>query len=243
MKLLAIIIMLAALYLLYRIACPKQPDTAKGGGDIPRKEEKPARSVIGKSRFVLPARSQPLQTTATEMDIEKSEEKPAIFAAETEEKRSAEIPAEELDEAFGKDGNPGIMSIPLDYPDIEIDDDEDGDINFEAEEAEEAEEPGKVAGHEAIYADGYDFDDLQTVAQAVREQPETVSEQTGKTLVALEHTELLALLAGDDNSKVNWIKMVIDRHVQSTTPETETEVSTNTDYGDFEIADFLSYNN
>jgi hypothetical protein len=41
MKLLAIIIMLAALYLLYRIACPKQPDTAKGGGDIPRKEENP----------------------------------------------------------------------------------------------------------------------------------------------------------------------------------------------------------
>jgi hypothetical protein len=236
MKLPAIIIMLAALCLLYRIACPKQPDTAKGGGDIPRKEEKPARSVTGKSRFVLPDRSQPLQTPATEMDIEKSEEKPAIFAAETEEKRSTEIPAEELDEAFGKDGNPEIMSIPLDCPDIEIDDDEDGEIDFEEEEAEE---PGKVAGHEAMYADGYDFDDLQTVAQAVREQPETVSEQTGKTLVALEHTELLALLSEGDDGKVNRMRAIIDRQIQNTMSQTEVETSTNTDYGDFEAADYF----
>jgi hypothetical protein len=228
--------MLAALYLLYRIACPKQPGTAKGGGNIPRKEENSACSVMGKSRFVLPDRSKPLQTTATEIDIEKDEEKPVIFAAETEEKRSAEIPAEELDEAFGKDGNPEIMSIPLDCPDIEIDDGEDGDIDFEEEEAEE---PGKVAGHGAMYADGYDFDDLQTVAQAVREQPETVSEQTGKTLVALEHTELLALLSEGDDGKVNWMRAIIDRQIQNTMSQTEAETSTNTDYGDFEAADYF----
>jgi len=224
MKNLVLIIMLVALYLLYRIAYPKQANAAKGGG-VPEKEEKPARSVMGKSRFVLPDRSKPLQTPATQMDIEKNEEKSYIFAAETEKQPSAEIPAEQLDEAFDE-GNPRIMSIPLA-------DDEDSDTNFEAEELGGAEE------QVAMYADGCDFDDLQTVAQAVREQSETVSEQTGKTLVALEHTELLALLAGGEDGKVNWIKMVIDRHIQNTMPEKETEVSDNKDYGNFEIADFL----
>ena len=237
-KLLAIIIMLAALYLLYRIAYPKQTGTAKGGGDIPRKEEKPARSVMGKSRFVLPDRSKPLQTPATQTDIGKSEEKSSIFAAGTENRKPVAIPANELDEAFGKDGNPEI--IP-DYSDIEIDDDDNGDIDFEAEE--EAEEMNRALGREAAYADGYDFDDLNTVAKVVQEQPETVDKQTGETLVALEHTELLALLAEGDEGKAGWVRAVIERQVQLKIPETEIktemEVST-TDYGDFEAADYFS---
>lgn len=239
-KLLAIIIMLAALYLLYRIAYPKQTGTAKGGGDIPRKEEKPAHSVMGKSRFVLPDRSKPLQTPATQRDIEKSEEKSSIFAAGTENRKPVAIPAGELDEAFGKDGNPGMTP---DYSDIEIDDDEDGngDIDFEAEE--EAEEMNRALGREAAYADGYDFDDLNTVAKVVQEQPGTVDKQTGETLVALEHTELLALLAEGDEGKAGWVRAVIERQVQLKMPEmeikTEMEVST-TDYGDFEAADYFS---
>jgi hypothetical protein len=235
MKLLAIIIMLAALYLLYRIAFPKQSGTAKGGNDdVPQKEEKPARSVMGKSRFVLPDRSKPLQTPATQPDIEKSEEKSYIFAAGTENRKPVAIPAGELDEAFGKDGDSEI--IP-DYSDIEIDDDDDnGDIDFEEEE--EAEE---MEGAE--YADGIDFDNLQTVAQAVKEQPETVDEQTGETIVALEHTELLALLAQGDEDRANWTKAIIERQVRLKMSEmetkTETAVST-TDYGDFEAADYFS---
>jgi hypothetical protein len=232
MKLFAIMIMLVALYLLYRIAFPKQADTTKACGNIPEKEEKTAHSVMGKSRFVLPDRSKPLQTPTTEISIEKNEEKSHIFAAKTEDRQSAEIPADELDEAFG-DGNPEIMSIPLDMSNNKVEND--SDIDFESEE-----ELDEVVEQEAMYADGYDFDDLQTVAQAVREQPQTVDEQTGKTLVALEHTELLTLLSGGEDGKVNWIKTIIDRHIQNTMLETETGVSTNTDYGDFEIADFLS---
>jgi hypothetical protein len=165
------------------------------------------------------------------METEKVIEKPDIFAAGIAEQRLAEIPAGELDEVFGNDVNPEIMSIPLENP---VDE---NDVNFDEEEAEEVK---RALGHEAIYAEGVDFGDLQTVAKAVGEQPETIDEQTVKTLVALEHTELLALLAGGEDGKMNWIKTVIDRHTQSTTPETETEVSTNTDYGDFEVADYLS---
>jgi hypothetical protein len=236
MKFLAIAIMLAALYLLYRIACPKQTGTAKGGRDIPQKEEKPARSVMGKSRFVLPDRSKPLQTPANQTNIEKSEEKSSIFAAGTENRKPVAIPANELDGVFGKDGNPEI--IP-DYSDIEIDDDDDnGDIDFEAEE--EAEEMNRALGRETAYADGYDFDDLNTVAKVVQEQPETVDKQTGETLVALEHTELLALLAEGDEGKANWMRTVIDRHIQNTMPETESNISETADYGDFEAADYFS---
>jgi hypothetical protein len=231
MKLLSIIIMLAALYLLYRIAYPKQSCMAKEGDGVPEKEEKAVFSVMGKSHFVLPDRSKPMQTPATQTDIEKDEEKSYIFVAETGDRSPAAIPANELDEVFGESGNPAIISIPLDTPDSEVE----NDIDLEAEEAEEL---GRIMGGEAVYADGHDFDDLQTVAQAIRERPETVSEQTGKTLVALEHTELPALLAGDEESKMSWIKSIIDRHVQSTTPETE--IFANTDYGDFEIVDFLS---
>ena len=231
MKLLAIVMMLFALYLLYRIAFPKQAGTTKDD-NVPEKEEKHANSVMGKSRFVLPDRSKPLQTTATQTDIEKYEEKSYSFAAESEEQQSVEIPADELDEAFG-DGNPEIMSIPLDTLSNEVEND--GNIDIEAEEEFE-----EAVGQEAMYADGYDFEDLQTVAQVVREQPETVDEQTGKTLVALEHTELLTLLAEGKDGIMNWIKTVIDRHVQNTMPATEAKVSTTTDYGDFEIVDFFS---
>jgi len=217
--------MLVALYLLYRIAYPKQA-AATSGDDIPSKETKPAHDVIGKSRFVLSERSQPLQTPATQADSEKVEENVYIFAADTEKERSLAIPAEQLDEVFGE-GNE-MMSIPLD--------DEDGDMDFEAEDDEPAME------HEAMYADGYDFEDLQQLAQAIREQPETVNEQTEKILVALEHSELLEMLADGEDGKVNWIKSVVDRHIRESVNWDERDCG---DFGggeeltDFEISDFL----
>jgi hypothetical protein len=231
MKLLAITIMLAALYLLYRIAYPKQSDTAKGGGDNPPKEKKNARSVMGKSRFVLPDRSKPLQTPATQTDIEKSEEKSYIFVAGTENRKPAAIPAGELDDVFSRDKNPEMMSIPLD----ELTDE--NDVNFE----EESEEMERTLGHEAIYAEGVDFGDLSAIAKVIRERPETVDEQAGRTMVELEHTELLALLAGSEKGKTAWIKTVINRYVQSAMPEMELESKEiKAVYGDFDVSDFLS---
>jgi hypothetical protein len=230
MKLLALFIILVALYLLYRIAYPKQPDTNKGN-NVPEKEAKAVRNVMGKSCFVLPDRSKPLQTPATKQETDKSEEKAVTFAAETEEKQSAVIPAEQLDEVFGENGNSEIMSIPLEsIPD-------DNDIDFEAEE--EVEELNRALGHEAEFADGIDYDDLQTAVKVVKEQPETVSEETGKMLAALENTDMFELLVSGNEGKMSWIKTVIDRHIQSTTPETESKEH-NTDYGDFDVADYLS---
>lgn len=226
MKLLAILIMLVALYLLYRIAYPKQAGTAKGAG-VSEKKEKPSRSVMGKSRFVLPERSQPLQTTATQTDIEKSEENVSIFAAETGERQPAEIPADELDEVFGEGDNPEIMSIPLES---ETDDEE-----------EETEELNRSLGYEAVMAEGVDYDQLQTAVKVVMEQPDEVSEETGETLMRLENTDMFEHLVSGDEGKMSWIKTVVERHVQNTMPETEKEISgTDYDYGDFDVAGFLS---
>jgi hypothetical protein len=66
-----------------------------------------------------------------------------------------------------------------------------------------------------------------------------VSEETGSTLAALEYTDMFEALVSGEEGKMNWIKSVIARHVQNRTPDTESDIS-GTDYGDFEIADFLS---
>jgi len=228
MKLLVLFIIHIALFLLYRIAFSKQADTKKNT-DASTEKPKSVLDVMGKSRFVLPDRSQPLQTPATLRETEKEDEKPDIFAPETEGNRSAVIPADRLDEVFDDEPNP-VMSLPL-----EDENEDDSEPNFEAEEEEEMR---RESGHEPMLADGMDYDDLRTVVKVVREQPETVSEATAGTLTALENTDMFEMLASGDEGIMNWIKSVIERHIRNTMPETEAETSDAIDYGDF-VADFL----
>jgi hypothetical protein len=56
--------------------------------------------VTGKSRFVLPDRSKPLQTPATLQETEKTEEKVYIFVPEAAGKPSGIIPENGLDRNF-----------------------------------------------------------------------------------------------------------------------------------------------
>jgi len=222
-KILVLIIMLIALFLLYRIAYPKQINPKKDS-DIANEKPKTVPDVMGKSRFVLPDRSKPLQTPATSPENEKPEEKSDIFAAETEKKRSAVIPAEQLNEVFGDEPNLEILSLPLD---------DDNEIDFEAEEAEELRQ---TLGQEAGYADGMDYDDLENMITVVQEQPDEVSEETGRTLAALENTDMFEMLVSGDEGKMNWIKSVVERNIRNTMPEAESETA---DYGNFDIADIL----
>ena len=226
-QLLAIIILLIALFLLYRIAYPKQPVEKKDNAVLPS-TSKPLPEVIVKSRFVLPSRSQPLPTPASSQDSESEAKKAAIFAAESAENRQKVNPKERLNETF-EDGQ------------IETDSDDEIDIDLEAEEAEELE---RALGHEAIYADGIDYSDLQTVAQVLKEQPEEVSVKTAKTIRALEDTEVLEMLTAGKESLKNWVELVVARSIQKTKPETEANSfnhSDKTDYSDF-VSDFLKVN-
>jgi hypothetical protein len=216
-----------ALYLLYRIAYPKQANAKKSDDKIVEQATKITHNVMGKSRFVLPDRSQYQQSSATISKTENVAEKEDIFAAESEDKPLAIIPPEELDEVFDENVNPEIMSIPLAVYTDEID--------FE----EEAEELNRTTGQETVFAEGFDYDELQTVAKAVKEQPEEVSEKTAEMVVSLKHTDIFEQIVNGDEGKMIWIKTIIDRHVQSTMPEME-DKEINTDYGDFEVSDFLS---
>jgi len=226
-KLFAIFIMVVAMFLLYRIAHPKPTNTKKD--DVtPKEKPKSFPNVMGKSRFVLPERSKPLQTPATISETGKEPEKEPIFAAETEEKQSVAIPAGQLDEVFGDEPNPEVMSLPLE-----------DEIENEADlENEEDEEIRQALGQEAILADGIDYDDLQNAVKVVKEQPDEVSEETGRTLAALENTDMFEMLVSGDKGKVNWIKSVVERCVQNKTAKTENSI-TDIDYGNFEVADIL----
>ena len=230
MKLIAIIIMLVALFLLYRIAYPKQTDTKKD--DVtPSEKPKSRPNVMGKSRFVLPDRSQPVQTPATISETEKAVEKESTFVSETEEKQPAVIPAEQLDEVFGNEPNPE-MSLPLES---ENENEDDSEIDFEAEEAEEIRQ---ALGYEATFADGIDYDDLQAIVKIVKEQPDEVNEKTSRMLAALENTDMFEMLVSGNKSKGDWIKSVVERCFQSRIVKTDDEIS-DIDYGSFDVADIL----
>ncbi|MDR0836393.1 MAG: DUF4122 domain-containing protein [Tannerella sp.] len=232
MKIIAILIMLAALFLLYRIAYPKQTDTKKGGNPAPPEKPKAVNDVMGKSRFVLPDRNKPLQAPATAQKTETTSEKAITFAAETVGQPSKAIPANELNKVFSNEPNLEILSIPL-----ENETDDESEIDFEVEE--EAEELNRTLGHEAVIAEGLDYDKLQTAVKVVMEQPEDVSAETAQTLLNLKDTDMFEMLVSGNESKMNWIKSVVERHIQNTMPETDTENEI-TDYGDFEVADFIS---
>lgn len=163
MKLIAIVTLLICLYILYRIVYPKRTN-AKKGNETPKAKSKSHPDVMGKSRFVLPDRSKPLQTPTTNSETEKGIEKESIFAPRTEEKRPVAIPDDELDNVFDDGSNSEMMSIPL-----ESESDEDDNIDFEAEEAEEIHQ---LLGYDPEFADGIDYDNLQTVVKVVKEQPE-----------------------------------------------------------------------
>jgi len=217
--------MLIALFLLYRIAYPKK--TANyANNDVSDKVPKPARSVMGKSRFVLPDRSKPIQTPAIQQNSEPEDKKPFTFAPENKVLRPAVIPPDELNKVFEDEPSPEDL-------DIQPDDDENEDeIDIEAEEEAER------FGQETMFADGLDFDDLQHVAEIVKEQPETVSRETGAKIASLEHTDMFEMLVSGNEGKMNWIKSVIDRHVHNSLPEAESEIS-ETDNSNFDTSYFV----
>jgi hypothetical protein len=225
MKIIVMATILAALYLLFRIAFSKKPET-KQENFTPRNRDVDISKVVVKSRFVRPLRGQPQTTHTGSLKTDIQEEKPSIFAAGNE-KRDAVIPAEKLDELFADDFNPDDLDIP-------DDDDNDDEIEIDLEAEEETERMGQGA----LFAAGLDFDDLQHVAKIVKEQPETVSRETSAKIAELEHTDMFETLVSGNEGKMNWIKSVIERHIQNNEPETESEIS-ETDNNNFDVADFL----
>ena len=223
MEHIALLIMLVAVFFLYRIAYPKQSVEKKDKG-VWRRKSKPIPDVMGKSRYVLPRRKEPVPTPAPSQVAEKDEEK----KLESEKKFPAVIPVEQLDKVFADNQN--------NDDDFEIDDDDnDNSIDADAEEVAELQQ-----GDEIAYADGVTFNDLQTAAKVINEQPEVkeVSNEIVHVIKSLENTELFDLLVADNESKQSWIRAVVERNFEKEQPETADDEIDMVDYSSV-ISDFL----
>jgi hypothetical protein len=223
-------VMLVALFLLYRIAYPK---TAKKGGDVPGKREIEGDDVVGKSRFVRPADSQPQTTPATSLNTVKQEEKAYIFAPGNG-KAGAVIPPERLFDIFGDertDDEPEPEDLDILPDEYETDESDSPDAD------EESEELRQVLGRETELADGFSIEEMETAAKAVN----TPSDEHAEILYRVENTDMFEKLVSGDGEKRQLITEVIDRHVRGLNPDvTNEEESSETEYGSFNIADFLS---
>jgi len=223
-KVAAAIVALATLHYLYRIICPKQKDLQKSD-KMPANDNETVPSVMGKSRFVLPDRSKPLQTPATSTEFENIEKKPYIFAPGNEN-RNAVIPTEKLDEVFEDKINPDELEIEPD--ENEKDDKENETVDLEDENAEL--EQG------AELASGMSIEEMTEAAKAI----DNPTDEKAGILFKVEKTDMFEQLVSGDELKAERIKAIIDRHVQSIYSETESRISgTDTNYTDFDVAEFL----
>lgn len=146
--------------------------------------------IVGKSRFDL-SHSQPEATTS--LKNEKDMEKPDIFVPSSEVKPSAEVPPEELDEAFSdtppdnEDNEPMDIDIPLEY-------ESDGDTEDETEEEETEEVEGTA---QAALASGIQFEDLGNAVRTVNRKDKATPEQkqaAGNTLLEIRQTDMFEQL-------------------------------------------------
>ena len=149
-----------------------------------------AADVVGKSRFKMEAsvpaqqeRTMPLAATSDETEVVDIED--TIFADETDEKPSRQVPADRLDEAF---------------TDIRINDVADG-----SEDAEE-EEPDTPA------ARGTSFEDIDRAVKSVRkpEGDEAEKLHAGKTFKDIAETELFQKITKSFAGISDRVNEVID---------------------------------
>ena len=113
----------AIYFFILRVAKRRKKDIVGKGGSI-HETGNLKTDIVGKSKFdktrsmPLVSKSEPVASTTPEN--EKGTEKPDIFAPANEEKQSAEVPPEELDEVFSdtppdEDNEPMDIDYPLEY--------------------------------------------------------------------------------------------------------------------------------
>ncbi len=217
MKILAIIIILLALYLLYRLVSSKSSVSTKSNDETFQIELQSDSDIVGKSRFTKTIRSNTTPVIDSTLKTENQVENADIFASETP-KNDGIIPTEELDEVFD--------TSDLDIPP----DDEENEINLE----EEAEELRQILGHDVERSSGLSYEELQ---EAIRKP----SAEKAEVLCQIEQTDMFEQLILSDEAKANRIKTIIDRYIKQI--ETELPPDKNneeTDFSNFDIAEYLS---
>lgn len=172
--------------------------------------------IVGKSKFDLsmsePQAAKATPQAATPPKSEKGMEKPDIFAPSNEEKPSATIPPEELDEAFSdtpdnEDNKPMDIDYPLEY---EATEENESEPENEEEETEEVEGTAQAA-----FASGVKFEDLGNVIRTINKADEATQEQkekAGNTLLEIRRTDMFEqVVSGKRDAK----KIVADLMAES----------------------------
>lgn len=223
MKVFVIIVIIIALFLLYRIAYPK-PIDSKSKDDNPVRKEKEEEEVVGKSQYVCTHLSQPRTTPSTLLKTENQVEKAITFASETDNK-PAIIPSGELDNVFGKIPE----SETFDESDLVIEDDnDDGGLDLE----EEAEEVRQVLEEDIEFAGGFTYDEM---SEAIK------SSYHPEILYSLSKTDMFEQLVSGDAGRASRINAVLNHYEQSLMmEETEENKKLNNDFSNFDIRDFLN---
>jgi hypothetical protein len=162
--------------------------------------------IVGKSRFdlgavkPLAAKSEPL--AATSPKSENLQENPDTFVSPKEVKPSAEVPQEELDEAFSdtppdEDNEPMDIDYSLEY---EMADENEDEPEDEDEETEEVEGTAQSA-----LASGVQFEDLGNAVRTVNRKDEATAEQkqkAGNTLLEIRQTDMFEqVVSGKPDAK------------------------------------------
>lgn len=159
--------------------------------------------IVGKSQFDLSAvkplisKSKPLASSSPKTD--NPQENPDTFVPPNEVKASAEVPHEELDEAFS--------DTPPDDEDNELMD-IDYSLEYETtdEDEQEDDEEEEVEGAaQAALASGVQFDDLGNAVRTVNRDEEATPEQkqkAGDTLLEMRKTDMFEqVISGKPDAK------------------------------------------
>ena len=202
----ALYALFVGIYFLYLRAGKRRKKNIVGKGSSIHETGQIKTDIVGKSRFdlsaskPLTAKSKPL--AATPPKSENREENPDTFVPPNEVKPSAEVPPEELDEAFSdtptdEDNEPMDIDYPLEY---ETEESNENETEDEEEETEEVEGTAQAA-----LASGVQFDDLGNAVRTVNKTDEATPEQkqrAGDTLLEIRKTDMFEqVVSGKPDAK------------------------------------------
>lgn len=212
----ALYALFVGIYFLYLRAGKRRKKNIVGKGSSIHETGQIKTDIVGKSRFdlstskPLTAKSKPL--AATPPKSENREENPDTFVLPNEVKPSAEVPPEELDEAFSdtptdEDNEPMDIDYPLEY---ETEESNENETEDEEEETEEVEGTAQAA-----LASGVQFDDLGNAVRTVNKTDEATPEQkqrAGDTLLDIRKTDMFEQVV---SSKPDAKRIVSDLMAES----------------------------
>jgi hypothetical protein len=191
MKTILIVVMLLAMYLLYRIAFPKAIKKQKPTSVLSRQKVN-EKEIIGQSRVVLSFQRQAVPVAAKTCETVSSHENGDSFVPENES---------------------GMMDISVSLKH------ENEPEKQEIDPEEEAEELRQLMGNETELANGCTFEELEQTVNEVN-HPSGDERKVAKVLYRLQDTDCIIQLAAISPEKAERIKSLINLHVNEAESKT-----------------------